>query len=55
MQTFEINNRWDGKVLFLTRDQERLRVINDDGSQGERIDYDDLAPMREWLRESRPA
>lgn len=44
-----------GKVLFLTRDQERLRVINDDGSQGERIDYDDLAPMREWLRESRPA
>lgn len=44
-----------GKVLFLTRDQERLRVINDDGSLGERVDYDDLAPVREWLRESRPA
>jgi len=44
-----------GKVLFLTRDQERLRVINDDGSLGEQVDYDDLAPVREWLRESRPA
>src|SRR5574343_85640 len=44
-----------GKVLFLTRDQQRLRVVNDDGSLGERVDYDDLAPMREWLRESRPA
>jgi len=30
-------------------------VINDDGSLGEQVDYDDLAPVREWLRESRPA
>jgi superfamily II DNA or RNA helicase len=44
-----------GKVLFLTRDQARLRVINDDGSQGMTVDYDDLTPVREWLRESRPA
>jgi superfamily II DNA or RNA helicase len=44
-----------GKVLFLTRDQARLRVINDDGSQGVTVDYDDLTPVREWLRESRPA
>lgn len=43
-----------GKVLFLTRDQSRLRVINDDGSLGLAVDYDDLMPVREWLRESRP-
>jgi superfamily II DNA or RNA helicase len=49
-----VPKRW-GKVLFLTRDQARLRVINDDGSQGITIDYDDLGPVREWLRESRPA
>lgn len=49
-----VPKRW-GKVLFLTRDQARLRVINDDGSQGVTIDYDDLTPVREWLRESRPA
>lgn len=48
-----VPRRW-GKVLFLTRDQERLRVINDDGSQGATIDYDDLTPMREWLRATRP-
>lgn len=44
-----------GKVLFLTRDQARLRVVNDDGSLGSAVDYDDLAPVREWMRESRPA
>lgn len=49
-----VPKRW-GKVLFLTRDQARLRVINDDGSQGVTVDYDDLTPVREWLRESRPA
>lgn len=43
-----------GKVLFLTRDQERLRVINEDGSQGVTVDYDDLTPVREWLRASKP-
>ncbi len=49
-----VSKDW-GKVLFLTRDQARLRVVNDDGSLGSTIDYDDLAPVREWLRESRPA
>ena len=49
-----VPKRW-GKVLFLTRDQARLRVINDDGSLGVTVDYDDLTPVREWLRESRPA
>ena len=43
-----------GKVLFLTRDQSRLRVINDDGSLGSAVDSDDLTAVREWLRGTRP-
>ena len=43
-----------GKVLFLTKDQNRLRVVNDNGSLGLAVDWDDLAPIREWLRESKP-
>ncbi|MDP2433678.1 MAG: DEAD/DEAH box helicase family protein [Pseudomonadota bacterium] len=43
-----------GKVLFLTKDQNRLRVINDDGSLGLTLDWDDLSPVREWLRNTRP-
>ena len=44
-----------GKVLFLTKDQSRLRVVNDDGSLGETVDWDDLMPVQEWLRASKPA
>lgn len=44
-----------GKVLFLTKDQSRLRVVNDDGSLGETVDWDDLLPVQEWLRASKPA
>lgn len=43
-----------GKVLFLTKDQSRLRVVNDDGSLGEAVDWDDLLPVQEWLRVSKP-
>ena len=43
-----------GKVLFLTKDQSRLRIINDDGSLGLTVDWDDLSPVREWLRASKP-
>jgi len=48
-----------GKVLFLTKDvstkgHSRLRVINDDGSLGLTVDWDDLMPVREWLRNTRP-
>jgi type III restriction enzyme len=43
-----------GKVLFLTKDQQRLRWIRDDGSLGSEVDLDDLGELREWLRASRP-
>lgn len=43
-----------GKVLFLTKDQQRLRWVKDDGSLGNQVDLDDLGELREWLRNSRP-
>ena len=43
-----------GKVLFLTKDQSRLRVVNDDGSLGLKLDWDDLTPLRTWFEKSRP-
>ncbi len=47
--------KYYGKVLFLTKEQNHLRVVNDDGSLGITADWDDLKPVREWLRESKPA
>lgn len=44
-----------GRVLFLTKDQKRLRIVNVDGSLGDTVDLDDLLNMREWMRASRPA
>jgi len=43
-----------GKVLFLTKDQSRLRVVNDDGSLGGIVDWDDLLPVQDWLRATKP-
>ncbi|HTI95576.1 MAG TPA: hypothetical protein VL425_03595, partial [Rudaea sp.] len=38
-----------GKVLFVTNDGGRLRVVNDDGSLGERVD-EDLGTVRRWMK-----
>jgi len=43
-----------GKVLFLTKDKNRLRVIKDDGGLGIALNWDDLTPIREWRRETKP-
>jgi len=43
-----------GKVLFITKDQDRLRCIREDGSLGNEVDLDDLGALREWLRATRP-
>lgn len=43
-----------GKVLFLTKDQKRLKWIREDGSLGDDVDLDDLGEIREWLRRTRP-
>jgi hypothetical protein len=43
-----------GKVLFLTKDQKRLKWVKEDGSLGDDVDLDDLSEIREWLRKTRP-
>ncbi len=43
-----------GQVLFLTKDQDTVRWVKEDGSVGEAVDLDDLTSMREWLRSTRP-
>jgi len=43
-----------GKVLFLTKDHQRLRWIREDGSLGNDVDLNDLNELREWLRTTRP-
>lgn len=44
-----------GKVLFVTKDQSRLRVVNDDGSLGEVLDWDDLTPVWAWMESTAAA
>lgn len=36
--------------LKRNKDQSRLRVVNDDGSLGVTVGWDDLTPVRELLR-----
>lgn len=43
-----------GKVLFLTKHNSGLRIVKEDGSLDEQIDFDDLYGMREWLRARKP-
>lgn len=43
-----------GKVLFLTKDAQRFKIVEDNGSLGEVVDFDDLARLRQWMRDSAP-
>ncbi len=43
-----------GKVLFLTKDAQRFKIVDDNGSLGEVVDFDDLARLKQWMRESAP-
>lgn len=43
-----------GKVLFLTKDSDRFKVVNDDGSVGEVVDFDDLDQLKIWMRKTAP-
>lgn len=42
-----------GKVLFVTRDNTRLRIVNDDGSLGADFDWVDLTPAWQWMAATR--
>lgn len=43
-----------GKVLFLTKDATRFKIVNDDGSVGDIVDFDDLARLKSWMRNNQP-
>lgn len=43
-----------GKVVFLTPDGNRIRMINDDGSTGAVVDFDDMHNLLEMLKKTRP-
>lgn len=38
-----------GKVMFVTKDGDKLRVVNDDGSLGATFDWDEMAPAWDWM------
>lgn len=42
-----------GKVLFVTREDTRLRIVNDDGSLGDEFDWVDLTPAWRWMDANR--
>lgn len=42
-----------GKVMFVTKDSDRLRIVNDDGSLGASFDWSDLNPAWDWMSASR--
>ena len=39
-----------GKVLFLTKDASRFKIVDDDGRVGDVVDFDDLARLKVWMR-----
>lgn len=41
-----------GKVLFLTKDGTRFKIVEDNGSLGDVVDFDDLNRLRQWMRDS---
>lgn len=43
-----------GKVLFLTKDVNRFKIVNDDGSVGDVVDFDDLNRLKTWMRATQP-
>ena len=43
-----------GKVLFLTKDASRFKIVNDDGSVGDVVDFDDLSRLKAWMRSTQP-
>jgi len=46
---------YHGKVLFLTKDATRFKIVNDDGSVGDVVDFDDLSRLKQWMRHTQPA
>ncbi len=47
-------SRFYGKVLFLTKDADRYKIVNDNGTVGAVVDFDDLTELKTWMRVSAP-
>ena len=43
-----------GKVLFLTKDASRFKIVNDNGSVGDVVDFDNLSRLKAWMRDAQP-
>jgi hypothetical protein len=48
------HSRFYGKVLFLTKVGESFKIVNDNGSVGSRVDFDDLGRLKAWMRSHSP-
>ena len=44
-----------GKGLFLTKDAHRVKLVEDKGSLGGVVDFDNLVRLRQWMRDLVPA
>lgn len=47
-------SRFYGRVLFLTPDKTRFKIVNDNGSLGAVVDHDDLSALKDWMRQMPP-
>ena len=48
------HSKYYGKVLFLTKDGNQFKIVNDNGSVGDAVDFDDLARLKVWMRGNPP-
>ena len=48
------HSRSSSKVLLLPKDAQRFKIVQDDGSLGDVVDFDDLARLRQWMRDAAP-
>jgi type III restriction enzyme len=46
-------SKFYGKVLFLTKDAKRVRIVNDDGVLGDVVDLDSLERLKQWMHETK--
>ena len=46
-------SKFYGKVLFLTQDVKRVRIVTDDGGLGDVVDLDSLERLHQWMHETK--
>lgn len=43
-----------GRVLFMTKDASRFKIVQEDGRLGDVVDLDSLTRLRQWMRDTHP-